>query len=71
MVIIVQINTQAFVQTLALSTIKQKIRDCLHFSTVAAYSFSSEDVNVSDLILGHPLFQKKLEKTNDGFHLKY
>ena len=70
MVIIVQINTRAFVQTLALSTIKRK-RDCLHFSTVAAYSFSSEDVNVSDLILGHPLFQKKLEKTNDGFHLKY
>ena len=25
-------------------------------NTVAAYSFSSEDVNVSDLILGHPLF---------------
>ena len=30
--------------------------DCLQFSTVAAYSFSLEDVNVSDLILGHPLF---------------
>ena len=43
-------------QTLALSTIKRKIGDCLQFSTVAAYSFLLEDVNVSDLILGHPLF---------------
>ena len=49
-IIIIQINTQALVQNLAdLSTIKQKIRDCLQFSTVAAYSFLSEDVIVSDL----------------------
>ena len=51
-----QINTQMLAQTLALSTIKRKIGDCLQFSTVAAYSFSLEDVNVSDLILGHSLF---------------
>ena len=30
--------------------------DCLQFRTVAAYSFSLEDINVSNLILGHPLF---------------
>ena len=42
---IMQINTQMLAQG-----------DCLQFSTVAAYSFSLEDVNVSDLILGHPLF---------------
>ena len=42
-----QINTQMLAQG-----------DCLQFSTVltAAYSFSLEDLNVSDLILGHPLF---------------
>ena len=53
---IMQINTQMLAQTLALSTIKRKIGDCLQFSTVAAYSFLLEDVNVSDLILGHSLF---------------
>ena len=49
-------NQHSLAQILALSTIKRKIRDCLHFSTVAAYSFWSENVNVSNLILGHPLF---------------
>jgi len=49
-------NQHSLAQTLALCTIKRKIRDCLHFSTVAAYSFWSENVNVSNLILGHPLF---------------
>ena len=51
---IMQMNTHSL--KLPLSTIKRKIRDCLHFSTVAAYSFWSENVNVSNLILGHPLF---------------
>ena len=49
-------NQHSLAQTLALSTIKRKITDSLHFSTVAAYSFWSENVNVSNLILGHPLF---------------
>ena len=49
-------HSNALAQTLALSTIKRKIGDCLQLSTVAAYSFSLEEVNVSDLILGHPLF---------------
>ena len=51
---IMQMNTHSL--KLSLSTIKRKIRDCLYFSTVAAYSFWSENVNVSNLILGHPLF---------------
>ena len=51
---IMQMNTHSL--KLSLSTIKRKIRDSLHFSTVAAYSFWSENVNVSNLILGHPLF---------------
>ena len=38
-------NQHSLAQILALSTIKRKIRDCLHFSTVAAYSFWSENVN--------------------------
>ena len=49
-------NQHSLAQILALSTIKRKIIDCLHFSTVAAYSFWSENVNVSNLIIGHPLF---------------